>query len=185
MISENQYVTEQELSKLWAEISSRFKPSISSNVSLDEVFKMLGNKMKTFSITEKQQIWIAMKILEVLHSEIDLVTFCEKRFKEKKDTDMVTTRGIKNKTNLDEIQNYKKFLQGISRELSSIFYLYMQQNLAQFFKRKMKKECASDYLNEYYSHYILGNTWTVEDSFRTNVIDKAEKFFRGFSKKSI
>lgn len=185
MVQENEYATEKELNEIWAEVSSRFIPSISSNISLDEVFKMLENKMKTFSITERQQIWIVMKILEVLHREIELVTFCENDFKEKKDINVLTKRGIKNKTNLDEIQNYKKFLQSISKDLSDIYYLYVQNNLHQFFKRKMKKECAYEYLNEYYSHYILGNTWTADDSLRTNVIDKAEKFFRGFSKKSI
>lgn len=185
MIQKNEYVTEKELNEIWAEVSSRFMPSMSSNASLDEVFIMLANKMKSFSITERRQTWIIMKILEVLHREIELVTFYENVFKEKKDTNVLTKRGVKNKTNLDEIQNYKKFLQSISKDLSSIFYLYVQNNLPQFFKRKMKKDSAYEYLNEYYSHYILGNTWTVDNSLRTNIIDKAENFFRGFSKKSI
>lgn len=185
MIQKNEYVTKKELNEIWAEVSSRFKPSISSNASLDEVFKMLENKMKTFSITERQQIWIVMKILEVLHKEIELVSSYENGFKEKKDINVLTKRGMKNKTNLDEIRNYEKFLQSISKDLSGIFYLYVQNNLSQFFKHKMKKDNVYEYLNEYYSHYILGNKWTTDDSLRTNVIDKAEKFFRGFSKKSI
>lgn len=155
---------------------------MSTNNNLEELvnqcMEFFLTKFKNSGITPEQKLWILLKILEVLQNEKNLTSECKKRFN---DTHKLSQSSA---TALD----YK-----IHKKHQLIFlYLDFLKSVISFFTKKMEPfletefaDSDDDFLSEIFFHFISGNPWTDDAKIRSNYIDKTERAFRGFSKKSI
>ena len=144
----------------------------------NDCFDYLLQEIKNAKITQSQKFWLLLKFLEILQNEKNLTSECKKRFN---DTHKLSQSSA---TALD----YK-----INKKYQLIFlYLDFLKSVISFFTKKMEpfletefSDSDDDYLVEVLFHFISGNPWTDDASIRSNYIDKTERAFRGFSKKSI
>ncbi len=162
--------------------SSDAKSNPSTDILLLNVLSMVIKGLQS----EKQKIWFSLMILETLHDERKKVHRCQCIYEESHN---ITANAIndseeKRKKKYDGIKAYKGVLDSIIKKLADWFSKYMLKNKDVFFKRNIGEDSKEAYITEIESHYQKGNPWTQDDSFRPNVIDKVETYFRGFSAKS-
>ena len=144
----------------------------------NDCFDYLLQEIKNAKITQSQKFWLLLKFLEILHTEANLTSECKERFS---DFHILSERCV---TDTD-LKNTKKYCT-ITRYLD-----FLRKNI-EFFTKKMEPfletkfaDSDDDFLSELFFHFISGNPWTDDASIRSNYIDKTERAFRGFSKKSI
>ena len=144
----------------------------------NDCFDYLLQEIKNAKITQSQKMWVLLKILEILHCEANLTSECKERFTEshKLSENCLTNTDLKNTKKYCTITRYLDFL----RKNISFFTKKMEPFLETEFA-----DSDDDFLSEIFFHFISGNPWTDDAKIRSNYIDKIERRFRGFSKKSI
>ena len=83
------------------------------------------------------------------------------------------------------MNQYCSLLDELIRTIKPFLETYIDSHKEEYLIGITSEESREEYIMGLCTHFIDGYPWTDDSKFRSNIINKAESFFRGFSKKSV
>lgn len=140
------------------------------------------------NVETKQKIWILMLFLETLQNDFKKSVSAKSDYADNKkinSRNSACATDYKILKKYENISDYCLLLEDLSNILKEFLESYVVAHTDEYLKGIYNDESREAYISELYSHYCCGDSWIDDSSIRSNIINKIEVFFRGFSKKSV